>query len=156
MQEYFEPEQAFSISMPQFGFKISIAYKKACMWSPPLYLLIINTVDERELRCLIITQHSFCQLPRLFQRPCLSTLEISANLHVHCTLPVYSVFSSYLKLESITFNIKICRIQISLPEHHFLPCESENRLKFVLKRLQWVPSTSTLILTKNVCESLPN
>ena len=150
MQEYFEPEQAFSISIPQFGFKISIAYKKACMWSPPLYLLIINTVDERELRCLIITQHSFCQPPRLFQRPCLLTLEIFANL------PVYSVFSSYLKLESITLNIKICRIQISLPEHHFLPCESENRLKFVLKRLQWVPSTSTLILTKNVCESLPN
>ena len=150
MQEYFEPEQAFSISMPQFGFKISIAYKKACMWSPPLYLLIINTVDERESRCLIITQHSFCQPPRLFQRPCLLTLEIFANL------PVYSVFSSYLKLESITLNIKICRIQISLPEHHFLPCESENRLKFVLKRLQWVPSTSTLILTKNVCESLPN
>ena len=150
MQEYFEPEQAFSISIPQFGFKISIAYKKACMWSPPLYLLIINTVDERELRCLIITQHSFCQPPRLFQRPCLLTLEIFANL------PVYSVFSSYLKLESITLNIKICRIQISLPEHHFLPCESENRLKFVLKRLQWFPSTSTLILTKNVCESLPN
>ena len=32
MQEYFEPEQAFSISMPQPVFEISIAYiKKTCM-----------------------------------------------------------------------------------------------------------------------------
>ena len=28
MQTYFEPEQAFSISMPQPVFQISIAYKK--------------------------------------------------------------------------------------------------------------------------------
>ena len=28
MQAYFEPEQAFSISMPQPVFEISIAYKK--------------------------------------------------------------------------------------------------------------------------------
>ena len=28
MQEYFEPEQAFSIGMPQPVFEISIAYKK--------------------------------------------------------------------------------------------------------------------------------
>ena len=28
MQAYFEPEQAFSISIPQPVFKISIAYKK--------------------------------------------------------------------------------------------------------------------------------
>ena len=89
MQEYFELEQAFSISMPQLGFQISIAYKKACMWSPPLYLLTINTVDGRELRCLIITQHSFCQPSRLFQRARLLTLEIYANLPVYCTLPVY-------------------------------------------------------------------
>ena len=29
MQAYFEPEQAFSISMPQIVFKISISYKKS-------------------------------------------------------------------------------------------------------------------------------
>ena len=28
MQTYFEPEQAFSISMPQHVFEISIAYEK--------------------------------------------------------------------------------------------------------------------------------
>ena len=30
MQAYFEPEQVFSISMPQPVFEISIAYKKKC------------------------------------------------------------------------------------------------------------------------------
>ena len=49
MQAYFEPEQAFSISIPQ----------------------------------PIITQHSFCQPPRLFQPPRLLTLEIFVNLHVY-------------------------------------------------------------------------
>ena len=49
MQAYFEPEQAFFISIPQ----------------------------------PVITQHSFCQPPRLFQPPCLLTLEIFANLHAY-------------------------------------------------------------------------
>ena len=42
MQAFFELEQAFSISMPQPVFEISIVYKKTRIQSPPLYLLIIN------------------------------------------------------------------------------------------------------------------
>ena len=37
MQAYFEPEQAFTISMPQPAFEISIAYKKN-MYSTNVYL----------------------------------------------------------------------------------------------------------------------
>ena len=37
MQAYFEPEQAFSISMPQPVFEISIAYKKKHVFPNFLY-----------------------------------------------------------------------------------------------------------------------
>ena len=41
-----------------------------CIRSPTLYLVIINTVDGRQWRCLIITQHS------------LSSLEVSLSCYV--------------------------------------------------------------------------
>ena len=40
-----------------------------CRRYPPLYLLIINTVDGRQLRCLIITQYSLSNLE--VSLPCL-------------------------------------------------------------------------------------
>ena len=70
-------------------FEFRLLIKKTCMGSPPLYLLIINTVNGRQLRCPVITRHSFCQPLRLFQPPRLLTLEIFVNLPVYCTLPVY-------------------------------------------------------------------
>ena len=54
MQAYFEPKQVFFISMPQPVFEIWIPYVK----KKHVCLLIINTIDQRKISCLINTEPS--------------------------------------------------------------------------------------------------
>ena len=80
--------------------------RKTCMRSPPLYLLITNTVNGRQLTCLIITQHrfwqppvysnlpfinigDFCQPPRLLHPPRFLFCPKFASLPVYSALPLY-------------------------------------------------------------------